>query len=102
MDSRDELMELIRKIPRGKVVSYGALGRVLNRPVSGFLVGRMMRQCPEGVPWWRVVAKDGRLPVDKLDPQIGAMQRKHLENERVEWVCEGQVAASVFIDPNLL
>lgn len=95
-----ELWELVKKIPRGKVAAYGALGQALERPVSGFLVGRAMRRCPEDVPWWRVVARDGRLPIDKLDPQLGSLQRQRLTNEGVEMAAEDQVSAAAFIDPD--
>jgi len=97
-----ELWELIKKIPRGKVAAYGALGRALERPVSGFLVGRAMGRCPEGVPWWRVVARDGRLPIDKVDPKLGSFQRQKLTAEGVEMAAEDQVSMAAFIDPDSL
>ena len=40
--SLDELWEAVRNVPAGHVVSYGALGGSLSRPVSGYLVGRWM------------------------------------------------------------
>lgn len=98
-----ELYDLIRKIPKGKVASYGDLGRALSRPVSGFLVGRAMRHCgDDGVPWWRVVAKNGTLPVSKLDPAAASEQQKRLVKEGVEMADEWTVARSAFVDVDLL
>jgi methylated-DNA-protein-cysteine methyltransferase related protein len=81
----DELWTLVRSIPKGKCVSYGALGKALTNPVSGYMVGRWMASCPPDLPWWRVVAKDGRLPVWRRDPSLGIDQRRTLEEEGVEF-----------------
>lgn len=81
-----ELFSLVRKIPKGKVVSYGALGHALSRPVSGLLIGKWIANAPPEVPWWRVVAKSGDLPVSKRDPSLGILQRHHLEMEGVAFI----------------
>lgn len=80
---RDALYDLVRRIPKGKATSYGAVGAALEPPISGFLVGRAMRHCPEGVPWWRVVAKDGSFPTNKLSPDIAQDQMRLLKKEKV-------------------
>ena len=69
----------------GRCASYGDLGSALDHPASGYMVGRWMAQCPEDIPWWRVVAKDGRLPLHKRDPRLAAEQRRRLEEEGVEF-----------------
>jgi len=93
---------LVKKIPPGRVASYGALGRSLERPVSGFLVGRAMRRCPEGVPWWRVVGRNGGILVDKIDPRLGSEQRQRLVKEGVKMAAEDLVSPAAFIDPDTL
>jgi alkylated DNA nucleotide flippase Atl1 len=45
-----------------------------------------MAQCPDGVPWWRVVAKTGALPIAKRDPYAEMDQRRLLEREGVRFV----------------
>ena len=82
----EPLWDLIRQIPEGKVASYGSLGAALKNPVSGFLVGRWMAQCPAGIPWWRVVAKAGTFPIGKRDPNVEWDQRQMLEREGVAFV----------------
>lgn len=84
------------------MASYSALGKALSRPVSGVIVGGAMSRCPQGVPWWRVVGKDGRFPVEKRDPVLGHLQSDLLKGEGVEMLAEGQVAPSAFTDPDLL
>ena len=78
-----ELWRLIAEIPRGKVASYGDVGRALSRPSSGYMVGRWMAQCPNGVPWWRVVGKNGEMRTGKRDPELAERQRELLRKERV-------------------
>jgi methylated-DNA-protein-cysteine methyltransferase related protein len=82
----EELWQVVRSVPPGRCASYGAVGRSLSRPVSGFLVGRWMASCPPDVPWWRIVGKDGRLPVWKRDPGLGSDQRALLEREGVSFI----------------
>ncbi|MFY9233316.1 MAG: MGMT family protein [Fimbriimonadaceae bacterium] len=91
----DELWELLVSIPPGRCVSYGELGRALPHPASGYMVGRWMAQCPDGLPWWRVVGKDGHLPIHKRDPQAAVEQHRRLEEEGVSLV-EGSVDMAIF------
>ncbi len=85
-----ELWKLIRSIPPGRVASYGAVGEALSHPASGFMVGRWMAGCPTDVPWWRVVSKQGTLPVWKRDPETERLQIERLREEGVE-VIDGRV-----------
>lgn len=68
-------------MPEGRVVGYGTLGRALSRPVSGFIVGKWMAQCPADLPWWRVVGSSGNLLLAKRDPNLALEQRRRLESE---------------------
>ncbi len=88
--SLEALWELVRSIPRGRCVSYGDIGRALPNPASGFQVGRWMANAPADIPWWRVVARDGSLPVHKKDPRIAEQQAELLCREGVPCV-EGRV-----------
>jgi alkylated DNA nucleotide flippase Atl1 len=85
MASRDlnELWDIVRKIPEGCCASYGDVARSLENPVSGYTVGRWMANAPDGVPWWRVVSKDGVLVIAKKDPQAALIQRQRLEAEGI-------------------
>ena len=81
-----ELWDLVRSIPPGRCTSYGALGQALHHPASGYMVGRWMAQCPSDIPWWRVVSKQGGLPVWKKDPAAATEQQTRLEEEGVAFV----------------
>jgi methylated-DNA-protein-cysteine methyltransferase-like protein len=80
----EELYTLVRSIPAGQVASYGQLGRVLRNPVSGLIVGSWMARCPADIPWWRVVAGNGTLPVWKKGPHLQLEQIDRLLQEGVE------------------
>jgi methylated-DNA-protein-cysteine methyltransferase related protein len=85
-----ELWAVVSQIPPGRCASYGDVGAALRSPASGRMVGRWMAQCPDDVPWWRVVARDGRLPISKRDPRLMELQAQRLREEGVE-VREGAV-----------
>jgi methylated-DNA-protein-cysteine methyltransferase-like protein len=91
MAKLDELWSLVRQIPKGRVASYGDIGKLLKHPASGFLVGRWMAQAPDGIPWWRVVAKTGSLPISKRGPALASEQEQRLRKERVRFTKVGQI-----------
>jgi len=76
-----------RRIPRGKVATYGQLAELAGMPGAARLAGAAMRaSTPEtGVPWQRVVAKRSRTvaKIGILDPVGAAVQRSMLEAEGV-------------------
>src|SRR3712207_5560008 len=89
--SVEQVFALARSIPVGRVLSYGALGARCEPPISGYICGRIMNTVSDDVPWWRVVAKDGSLPIAKRNPHLAMEQRTHLESEGVEFDDEGRV-----------
>jgi methylated-DNA-protein-cysteine methyltransferase-like protein len=90
----DDLWAVVTSIPRGRCASYGDVGRALRNPASGRLVGMWMASCPQGVPWWRVVAKSGELPIHKRSPHLAREQALRLESEGVA-VIDGKVDMSL-------
>lgn len=86
-----QIYELARAIPEGKVLSYGVLGAQCDPPISGYICGRIMNGALEDVPWWRVVAKDGTLPISKRNPLLAKTQREKLESEGVQFGEDGKV-----------
>jgi methylated-DNA-protein-cysteine methyltransferase-like protein len=74
--------QLVRRIPRGRVASYGQIAAMLGWPRAARAVGQAMRHCPAGVPWHRVVNASGGI---SLRANVGGMltQRLLLEQEGV-------------------
>jgi methylated-DNA-protein-cysteine methyltransferase-like protein len=72
--------DLVKKIPRGRVMTYGQLAIALRLPGGARTAGRAMAASPSGqaVPWHRVVGAGGTLLI--REPQA-SLQRKLLESE---------------------
>ena len=49
----------VRRIPRGRVATYGQIAALLGRPRAARAVGHAMHACPADVPWHRVVNASG-------------------------------------------
>jgi methylated-DNA-protein-cysteine methyltransferase-like protein len=60
---RDQVYQLIRRIPAGKVATYGQVAKLVGNPHGARAVGMCMRTNPDAprTPCHRVVASDGRL-----------------------------------------
>ena len=72
---------LVRRVPRGRVVTYGQIARALGAPGAARTVGWAMRVCPEHVPWHRVINARGEI---SLRPTTGYHeQRARLKAEGV-------------------
>jgi methylated-DNA-protein-cysteine methyltransferase-like protein len=54
---------VVRRIPRGRVATYGQVARLAGLARGARLVGRALGAAPDrpGLPWHRVVAAGGRL-----------------------------------------
>ena len=78
-----QVIALVRKVPRGRLVSYGQVARVLGRPRASRIVGGVMSALgPEhvDVPWQRVVNRSGAIshrtdPFSDRDPAIEQAER---------------------------
>jgi methylated-DNA-protein-cysteine methyltransferase-like protein len=81
------IIAAIKRIPRGKVCTYGGVADVAGLPRRARLVGTVLRQTPasRGVPWFRVINASGRISFP-LGSDAYARQRRHLEDEGVDFV----------------
>jgi alkylated DNA nucleotide flippase Atl1 len=59
----ETVLDLVERIPRGMVMSYGDVAEYLGQG-GPRQVGRVMSVWGGGVPWWRVVRADGTPPPD--------------------------------------
>lgn len=74
--------QFVKQIPRGRVITYGALAKALRLPGGARSAGRAMAATPpgKGIPWHRVVGHRGKLLI--RDP-YASLQRKLLESEGI-------------------
>ncbi len=67
------VLALLRRIPAGRVITYGELARLGGRPGAARAVGNIMRDAPEpGLPYHRVIAAGGRIGGFGRSPQLKA------------------------------
>lgn len=56
------VLAIVRRIPPGRVATYGDVAALAGRPLASRAVGNVMRSCTRpGVPCHRVVGAGGRL-----------------------------------------
>jgi|SRR5580704_6730483 methylated-DNA-protein-cysteine methyltransferase-like protein len=80
--SWDPVYRLVKRIPRGRVTTYGELAKTLRLRGGARAVGYAMAACPngQGIPWHRVIGAGGRM----LMPEPYKMKQiKLLETEGV-------------------
>lgn len=88
------VQRLIRKIPRGRVATYGQLSELIGGRLTPVGIGWAIRAAPEGaIPWHRVVNGKGTISTDKEHP---GLQRDLLESEGVVFDDGGRIDLARF------
>jgi len=93
----EQVWIVVRKIPRGKVASYGQIARMFPPPngveietyaaFGARWVGGAMASCPDDVPWQRVINSKG-----EISERAGAnRQRVLLEEEGILFDAKGRI-----------
>jgi len=83
----ERVWRVVSAIPRGKVITYGDLSRMVDRRLTPVGVGWAIRAAPDGaIPWQRVVNARGGISTDRQHP---GLQRAMLEAEGVRFGKDG-------------
>ena len=80
---------LVRRIPKGRVMTYGQIATLLGSRLSPRAVGWAMHGSPRGVPWHRVVNASGGCSTDRMPDIAPGLQRVLLEGEGVGFRANG-------------
>jgi len=85
---------VVKRIPRGKVASYGQIAALLGHPQAARTVGwalhALASEPATDVPWQRVINHAGRITIARAGLDA-AFQRHLLEEEGVEFDARGDV-----------
>ncbi|MDN5937035.1 MAG: MGMT family protein [Salinisphaera sp.] len=75
---------MVRRIPPGRVATYGQVAALAGLPGQARLVGYALHRCPQEVPWHRVINARGRssLPADGT---AALTQQRRLAAEGIEF-----------------
>jgi methylated-DNA-protein-cysteine methyltransferase related protein len=94
---RERVYKIVRRIPRGQVMTYGQIAYILGEGYTPRTVGFVMHGANEAnTPWHRVINSQGKcstggvvLPADK--------QQRMLEQEGVEFDSRGRCSLEAFL-----
>jgi methylated-DNA-protein-cysteine methyltransferase-like protein len=94
-DLYEKIYSVVRKIPRGKVATYGQVARLAGIGSHARLVGYALHALTPGkkVPWHRVVGAGGKI---SLSGEGYSIQRKILVSEGVEFDPKGKIPIKEF------
>lgn len=75
-----EMLRQVRRVPRGKVATYGDVAYAAGYPGAARQVAWALHAESVGLPWHRIVGAGGRI---LLTGELGFEQRMHLQAEGV-------------------
>jgi methylated-DNA-protein-cysteine methyltransferase-like protein len=98
MSTYQRIYAVVRRIPKGRVTTYGTVARLAGFPGQARMVGYALSALPSGtaVPWHRVINARGEVSLRTSATGAGITQRIRLERERVVFDAAGRVALHRF------
>ena len=93
----DDVYELVKRIPRGKVATYGQIARITPVPRGargvGWALAGLSPELAREVPWWRVINAAGRIS----NEYNATLQRELLEAEGIRFDDRGYVDLELYL-----
>ncbi|MDX1960412.1 MAG: MGMT family protein [Leptospiraceae bacterium] len=93
------VFHLVKKIPKGKVISYGGIAYLLGNPRAaravGYALNSLQKHPDQEVPWHRVINSQGKISF-KGDTLRAKMQRILLEKEGIEFDSNDKIDFNVY------
>ena len=93
--NKDLVYGLVSRIPKGRVMTYGQIAALCGRPMAARIVGGIAHRGPTGLPWQRVVKKDGSLAEGY--PGGVAGHQKALAHEGIEFDAYNKVIMAKYL-----
>lgn len=92
------IYDTVRRIPRGKVATYGQVAELAGLPRRGRLVGQVLRSLDEtdDIPWHRVINARGEISYSPSRHGGDVLQRLRLEEEGVRFSASDRVDLSLY------
>ncbi len=93
---RNRVFEIVRRIPKGRVMTYGHIAMVLGEGYTARTVGYVMHASPDGVPWQRVINAQGKCSTGRLTIPVN-LQQELLEAEGVVFSASGKCDLGTYL-----
>ncbi len=97
-----QVYQLVRKIPQGRVMTYGQIAFLAGQPKAARVVGNILHQNPDpkDIPCHRVVSKNGEVG---RNYRFGGWkeQKRKLKKEGIEFKDERHVNLEKFLISNV-
>ncbi len=92
-----QIVNIIKKIPYGKVLSYGGVAVLAGNPRASRQVSWILKTQTKknSLPWHRVISSKGVISIK--DPTGHFLQRELLENEGIIFNSNGKIDLSSFM-----
>lgn len=96
--THNRISAVVRRIPSGRVLTYGDVAALAGLPGQARLVGYALHALPEHttVPWHRVINHRGGISTGRAWPGGHLAQRRLLEAEGVEFDANGRASLRRF------
>jgi methylated-DNA-protein-cysteine methyltransferase-like protein len=80
----ERVFEIVRRIPAGRVMTYGQIAEILGEGYTARTVGFVMHAADDTVPWHRVINAQGACSTGRVLLPVNKQQRM-LEAEGIEF-----------------
>lgn len=93
---RERVYQLVRSIPRGRVMTYGQIAEILGEGYTPRTVGFVMHGSDDKTPWHRVINAQGACSTGRIALPHDKQQRM-LESEGVEFNQRGRCDLQTYL-----
>ncbi len=85
MNFRQKVIQICKKIPHGKVTTYGTIATLAGVPRGGRIIGGILHHFSDqhNLPWQRVVNKEGYIST-RCPEHVKQLQKALLKQEGIE------------------
>lgn len=85
MNFKEKVIQICKKIPYGKVTTYGTIATLAGIPRGGRIVGGILHHFSDqyNLPWQRVINREGYIST-RCPEHVKALQKALLEQEGIE------------------
>lgn len=85
MNFKEKVIEAVKKIPKGRLVSYGQVAAYCGSPRAARQVGWMLHSLDGNnqLPWWRVINNLGHISIKGNIMSTPLAQKNYLEAEGI-------------------